>query len=83
METQQSLTDVWHLESATQKWAGIELADIAEAAINGNRKLQNYLKKLWPKCSWITIKERLQIEGSVWYVWWMDGVNQHLQNKTN
>ncbi len=42
----------------------IELADIAEAAINGNRKLQNYLKKLWPECSWQTIKERLQIEVS-------------------
>lgn len=44
--------------------SSVEFADIAEAAINGDRKLQNYLKKLWPECSWQTIKERLQIEGS-------------------
>ncbi len=60
-----------------------ELSRIASFAIAGHRKSQNYLKKLWPECNWAIIKERLQTEGSVWVVWWMDGVNQHLQNKTS
>jgi len=73
------LSDVWKLESDLQEQAAIHLGEIVELAFSGSRKAQNYLKKLWNN-DWQTIKERLNTEGSVWYVWWMDGVNQHLAN---
>lgn len=73
-------SDVWELQSNDQEMASEDLNFIAERALRGYRGSQNYLKKLWPECSWKTIKERLNTEGSTWYVWWMDGVNQHLKN---
>lgn len=29
---------------------------------------------------WQSVKTKLETEGSVWYVWWMDGVRQHIVN---
>ena len=40
---------------------------------------RNKLKKLYDD-DWNTIKERFETEGSVWYVWYMDGVNQLLRS---
>jgi hypothetical protein len=74
------LTDVWELETDGQNIASEDLNFIIDCAINGNRKAQNYLKKIWDNESWPSIKDKLQTEGSVWYVWYMDGVNQHLLN---
>lgn len=74
------ISDVWKLESEAQDFASEDLSHYAELAIGGCRKAQNYLKKLWPECNWQTIKERITEEGSIWYVFWMDGVNQHLTN---
>lgn len=72
------LSDVWCLESSDQEFASDHLSQICNIAIAGNRKAQNYLKSLWPECKWLTIKNRIMAEGSTWYVFWMDGVNQHL-----
>ena len=72
-------TDVWQLENQKQIVASEDLNWIIETALAGDRKLQNYLKKLWGN-SWQTIKERVNTEGSVWYVWYMDGVDQHIIN---
>jgi len=74
------MSSVWILENEQQQAGAEDLSRISEFALAGHQKSQNYLKKLWPECTWQTIKERLMIEGSVWYVWWMDGVNQHLLN---
>jgi len=73
------LTDVWQLENQTQIMASDDLSRISSFALAGHRKSQNYLKKLWDE-KWPSIKEKLLTEGSVWYVWWMDGVNQHITN---
>ena len=73
------LTDVWQLENSQEIVASEDLNIIIEIALAGNRKLQNYLKRLWGD-SWQTIKKRVNTEGSVWYVWYMDGVNQHAIN---
>lgn len=73
------ITDVWCLESEQQIAASGDLSRISDFAIAGHRKSQNYLKKLWDE-KWPGIKEKLLSEGSVWYVWWMDGVNQHIAN---
>jgi len=53
---------------------------IVADALAGDRSAQNYLRKLWDNESWQGIKKKLETEGSVWYVWWMDGVRQQLSN---
>ncbi len=79
-EQETQISDVWQLESAEQLEANYDLSKVVEFAIAGDRKEQNYLKKLWPECNWVTIKERVLAKGSIWYVFWMDGVNQHAVN---
>lgn len=74
------MNDVWCLENEAQIAASEDLSMITDFAIRGHRKSQNYLKRLWDE-KWPHIKEKLETEGSVWYVWWMDGVNQHLLNQ--
>ena len=78
--TREPLTDVWELESTPQQDASDDLAYLAASACEGNRSLQSYLRKLWDGESWQSIKAKLETEGSAWYVWWMDGANQHLYN---
>jgi len=73
--------DVWVLETPDEDAASHDLSDIAEGALIHNRAAaRNYLKSLWPECSWQTIKDRIDSEGSTWIVWWMDGVRQHATN---
>lgn len=78
----QPLGDVWKLETPVQDAAIQDLQFIVDSAMNGNRASQNYLRTLWDGEKWESIKEKINTEDSVWYVWWMDGVNQHiLKNK--
>jgi len=74
------MTDVWRLENNRQIKAIEDLSNIIDWAMDGERYSINYLKSLWPECSWQTIKKRINTEDSVWYVWYMDGVNRHLIN---
>lgn len=76
------LTDVWELNTLSEESASNDLDWFVEEAFRGNRKAINYLKKLWKSESWKSIKVKLEAEGSTWYVWWMDGVRQHLANLT-
>lgn len=71
--------DIWQLETENEIAASDDLSRIVDFAIAGHRKSQNYLKKLWDE-KWLSIKKKLLTEGSVWYVWWMDGVRQHLES---
>ena len=74
---------IWELESKSELMASEDLNVICQGALKGSRSAQNYLRKLWDNESWSSIKEKLQTEGSVYYVWWMDGVRQHLLNIQN
>lgn len=77
----QELTDVWQLESTDQEVASEDLnIIIAKAMKFSGISERAYLRKLWDNERWQSIKKKLQVEGSVWYVWWMDGVNAHLNN---
>ena len=80
----ETLTDVWKLETGDEEMASEDLNMVIDNAMKftGTRE-RNYLKGLWPECSWKTIRERLDTEGSVWYVFYMDGVRQHLINLQN
>tara|TARA_Y100000296_G_C5033448_1_gene186052 strand:+ start:113 stop:367 length:255 start_codon:yes stop_codon:yes gene_type:complete len=80
----EQLTDVWKLESEDQDWASEDLNHIIDKALKFEGVSERaYLRKLWDGESWQSIKERASTEGSVWYVWYMDGVNQHLRNLIN
>lgn len=59
--------------------ANEDLVAIAENALNGVDNSIEYLVILWEE-PWEFIKDKLMNEGSQWYCWWMDGVNQHLVN---
>ena len=51
----QQLTDVWTLETPAEEMAIFGLNLIIDAAYNGDRKAQNYLRKLWDM-KWADIK---------------------------
>ena len=74
------LTDVWKLETESQDIASESLSIICEEALNGSKPAISYLIDIWDGEEWESIKSKLQTEGSDWYVWWMDGVNNHLAN---
>lgn len=76
----QILTDVWKLETEEEDIASLELNLICEEALGGDRKAQNCLKSLWEE-SWQSIKAKLLTEGSLWCVWWMDGVRKYLTTR--
>jgi len=75
------MSNVWELETRDQQFVSGHLNTIIEQAVCFKKtRARNYLKTLWPECNWRTIKERLLTEGSVWYVFYIDGVNQHSVN---
>jgi len=81
MNKQETLTDVWTLETPDEEMASNDLNCIIEQAFrfSGSRE-RAYLRKLWDNEPWHSIKLKLMTEGSCWYVWYMDGVRQHLAN---
>ena len=73
--------DVWVLESPSEELASEDLSVVVGNAMKFSGVSERaYLRKLWDGESWQSIKRKAQTEGSVWYVWWMDGVRQHLNN---
>jgi len=78
MKTQQ-LSDVWQLETSSQECGVNIVNELYQQAIDGKVSSRNLLKKIYDE-DWKTIKERFETEGSVWYVWFMDGVNNLLRH---
>lgn len=78
---EQVLTDVWKLETPDEELASEDLNIIIEQAFKfGGSSHRAYLRRLWDGEPWHSIKRKLITEGSTWYVWYMDGVRQHLYN---
>lgn len=71
----QLLTDVWKLETPTQETYCDFMNNLYEQAINGSVSARNLIKKCYGD-KWDTIKEKMNAEGSIWYIWYMDGVNK-------
>jgi len=71
--------DVWKLETDRQEIASEDLDFLCQKALKGVRKARAYVVSIFEE-SWAEIKAKLKTEGSVWVVWWMDGVNKHLKN---
>ena len=77
----ETLTDVWTLETPEEEFAIEELNMIIDRAFKFEGTSERaYLRKLWDGESWKSIKAKLMVEGSDWYVWYMDGVRVHLMN---
>ena len=80
------MDDVIILESSDEEFASEDLNILVDNIFDkrgsfGNRMLIiKYLRSLWDNESWQSIKKKLLTEGSIWYVWYMDGVRQHLIN---
>jgi hypothetical protein len=73
-------SDVWELETSEEQEACNTINYLYERATKYRQVYpRNVLKRLYGD-SWETIKERMKTEGSVWYVWYMDGV-RNLINK--
>jgi hypothetical protein len=73
-------SDVWKLESTAQEQASDVINYLYEKAREGKVYPRNVLKRVYGN-NWDTIKERMDTEGSCWYVWYMDGVNRYLQGQ--
>jgi len=72
------MNDVLKLESEDEDYASDMLSQIVNKAIQGDVKQQQFLSDLWDGENWDSILKKVQTEGSVWYVWWMDGVRKLL-----
>lgn len=75
------MSSVWKLETPREDEA-IDLLGllIQEAMDTQDPKLIAYLRSLWDGESWESIQEKVNTEGSVWYVWQMDGVRAYMNN---
>lgn len=74
--------DIWSFESKEEEYAALELQqDFIDPALEGDTDAQNYLSNLWDGESWEQIKKKLEIEGSTWYVWFMDGVRKYISER--
>jgi len=67
------------LESDIQDQVSEIINELYTRAIeNKSVYARNVLKRCYGD-SWDTIKERMEVEGSCWYVWYMDGVNEYIR----
>ena len=72
------MSDVWQLETPKEEMYCNIINNFYEKATKGDRNLQNGLKR-WFESDWQTIQKRFETEGSVWYVWYMDGVRNYMR----
>ena len=67
------------LESAEQEDAGyILMQDIELAEKTKDPGAIAAIRALWDDEPWEEIVAKAHVEGSAWYVWWMDGVRAFL-----
>ncbi len=68
-------SDIIVLETPVQLDYSYELSLMIEMAVDLNdEKLIQYIQNLWDNEPWESILRKFNTEGSVWYVWYMDGV---------
>ena len=80
MSNKPYLTDIWKLETPLEDIAIETINAITRLALKGNTEAQFYLSDLWQE-RWDSIKSKLESEGSMWYVWYMDGVREYIRRE--
>jgi len=74
----ETIGDVWSFETGTEEIACDIVNNLyLQGLKRGGTKERNILKDCFGD-DWQTIKERFETEGSVWYVWYMDGVRKFI-----
>jgi hypothetical protein len=70
---------IWKLESQKQDMYAYLLSEKILAAMGSHMANERKaIRRLWGNEKWASIVKKFQTEGSVWYAWWMDGVNAFL-----
>lgn len=54
--------------------------DITIAIETQDDELIKSIRKYWDNESWNSIQRKFNTEGSTWYVWWQDGVNNYMRD---
>ncbi len=66
---------IWNLDTQAEEVAAWELSKLCQTARDSSDPdLISFLSSLWDGESWESICRKLDVEGSCWIVWWMDGV---------
>jgi hypothetical protein len=71
--------DVIQLESAEEEYYSFSLSTWISATIESQDEVSKQaICTLWEDEAWDEIVEKFGVEGSTWYVWWMDGVRTYM-----
>ena len=69
------MSDVWDFASHAEDVASHVLSqDVALARETGDVKLIDELRAYFDGEQWASIQSKIDVEGSMWVVWWMDAV---------
>jgi hypothetical protein len=74
------MDDIIKLESDEEEVCSAQLSDLIERAKAGDDNLVPFIRSLWDGESFEDIVEKVETEGSTWYVWWMDGVRAFMRS---
>ena len=78
-ELNDEVGDVWNFETDDEDLFSQDLQQLVDLALAGDVTFQQNLSEIWDGEPWESIKKKLETEGSVWQVWWMDGVHKLMQ----
>jgi len=78
LEEVEEVGDVWDFETTEEDLYAELLNELCTKAIEGDIDLQRYLTGIFGG-NWESVKAKLLTEGSVWYVWWKDGLNKFIE----
>lgn len=68
------------LESQDEEYYSFSLSTWIEATIDSQDKVSMAaISQLWDGESWEDVVAKFKVEGSTWYVWWMDGVREYMR----
>lgn len=68
------------LETKREEAYSYMLSDWLQEVIDSqDPKAIESIRSLWDGESWASIQRKFQVEGSTWYVWWMDGVRAYMR----
>jgi hypothetical protein len=73
-------SNVWVLETDQEEAYSYILSERIYAAMGSHDPNERKsIRLLWGNEKWKSIIKKFQTEGSVWYVWWMDGVRAFIK----
>jgi hypothetical protein len=78
---EEPMGDVWNFSDQERDAASDRLGEMIQTArSNNDPSLRNYLEKILGD-KWETILNHVDTEGSVWVVWWEDGISKFIEDQ--